>query len=250
MQGIGHQRSGMTSRGFAAMAQHWAGKLSSLVRKPQPLAEPLSVAELAQYWSAEQAKPRVFDDVAIVALGGSATYGFGVADSTQSFIFRVSEDVSRELNAPLHLTNLSVPDASLEEVLTEQVPQLTTTGEPDIVVCCLDPDQLVVTPMEDYLGQLDALAKALPTGSVIAEMPRASDPLLDERGAEVNLRLRRIARQRGHIVAAIRDFQGLASIYTNAAEMAIGTNATMDHALWADAMWTAIWASSRFEELR
>ncbi|MGL4832073.1 MAG: hypothetical protein ACRCWS_05800 [Propionibacteriaceae bacterium] len=242
----------------AATARQFAGSLTALGKraiakigpKPEPVPVAMSIEELTAAWENEKTKARVFDDVAIVALGGSATFGLGVATPAQTFICRVSADVSHELNAPLHLTNLAQPQAAAESVLTEQITQLTATGEPDLVVCCLDPDELATTDVEHYLHTLDAIAQALPTGSVMAEMPTASDPVLNELGAQVNLRLRRIARQRGHIVAAIRDIQGLNSIYTTPEEMAIGTNATMDHALWADAMWTAIWASSRFEELR
>ncbi len=242
----------------AAAVQRFTHSLTALGKrvivkigpKPQPIPVAMSADELAAAWAQEQAKTRVFDDVAIVALGGSATFGLGVAAPAQTFICRVSADISHELNAPLHLTNLAQPNATAESVLTEQIAQLTATGEPDLVVCCLDPDELATTAIEQYLHTLDAIAQALPPGCVIAEMPTASDPVLNELGAQVNLRLRRIARQRGHIVAAIRDIQGLHSIYTTPEEMAIGTNATMDHALWADAMWTAIWASSRFEELR
>lgn len=230
-----------------AVADAISGSLSG--HGARPVAS-LDEDELATWWAHEAAKPRIFDDVSIVAIGGAAMFGRGVSDPDQAFIARVAKDIARELAAPMHLCVLAGPHAGIDDVLTQQIPHLSDAGEPDLVVVCLDPEELTTTPIDEYVGKLGLLIEKLPYGSVIAEFPRCSDPHLNDLGATVNLRLRRTARSQGHIVARIRDMQGMQSIYTNPDEMAIGTNATMDHARWADAIWTAIWASSRFDELR
>lgn len=212
--------------------------MGSTIRRSRRQAE-----DHAAYWSLPQSGALTY-----VALGDSAAVGVGVDDPRRSYVGLIARRLAERTGQSVRVVNLAVSGARAQEVLEDQVPQLSQMASPHVVTCVVGGNDVAWAPVfrtRRFAQTIRAVAGHLPAGSVMGLVPHVVHWPYLARARAANLAIRDAALGQGHAVAdlhtATRALPLARYLRTFAADRF--HPAEGGHRLWAEAIWEQLAAS-------
>lgn len=135
-----------------------------------------------------------------VVLGDSAAQGVGAVSHDRGYVGQLLRALeTRDGGGTWRVLNLSVSGARTADVVRDQLPQLDSLdAAPDLVTCAIGGNDLLRTPLPQFVRSFRELLARLPPGAVVATLPRG---LAERRAQHVNAVLRGEAPARGLVLA-------------------------------------------------
>jgi acyl-CoA thioesterase I len=203
----------------------------------------------AAHWQRLAAEAARRDGPLWVVLGDSSAHGVGALDPDRGYVGQVLRALAERDGRPWRVLNLSAAGALTRDVLADQIPRLAGIDAPDLVTCGTGSNDVLRTGPRALRAQLDAVAAALPAGSVVLTLPAGLRGLGAPYLRRINDRIRAAAGRNGLVVAEVeREFRppwrgkfAPDGFHPNAA----------GYTDWAAAVWTALPAArtDRSEQL-
>ena len=131
------------------------------------------VAHYREYWQ-NQATIKPPDNALVyVALGDSAAQGIGASSPRKGYVGLLADSLAEKYKRPVHVINLSVTGARVQDVIDTQLPRLKTLRLPADAVISLDigSNNMRTYDQAAFASQIDELFAALPKQTVVAEIP-------------------------------------------------------------------------------
>ncbi|MGH8861575.1 MAG: SGNH/GDSL hydrolase family protein [Jatrophihabitantaceae bacterium] len=136
-----------------------------------------------------------------IALGDSLSQGIGASSYDRGWVGQLRERLARA-GRPLRVVNLAVSGARTQDVLDVQIPalaELAAVRPPELVTLMIGSNDVMSRRHRDGLPvRMEQILRLLPRGAVVTTLPNPS-------AAEVNDVIARFARERGLVVAELRD---------------------------------------------
>jgi len=173
-----------------------------LLRRVPPLRRSLDQVTLhAAAWTEENERALAGDPAAPlwVVLGDSTAQAIGLADHQAGYVGRVRGLLEQRDGRPWRVLNLSRSGAVVADVLDTQLPALRAAGAVGTLTSAVvGGNDLRRTPTPLLLTGLRDLVGALPSGALVATMPRG---LKEDKARAANRLLRALAPEQGLLVA-------------------------------------------------
>jgi lysophospholipase L1-like esterase len=148
-------------------------------------------AAYPQYWQDKANQPVPANALRLVALGDSIMQAIGAADPDDGIAGRIASYLSTKTGRPVHVSNVSVGGATVQDIIDQQLSQVDLKRA-DLIIVATANDLEGRVPLDDYRAHLRTLLGALP-----AEKTIVSDlPLEPGRGAYQAI-LEQAANERG-----------------------------------------------------
>ncbi|GGD40931.1 hypothetical protein GCM10010915_22260 [Microbacterium faecale] len=180
-----------------------------------------------------------------VALGDSAGVGVGVDDPEHGYVGVVARRLTESTGKTLRVMNFSISGAMARDVLDNQVPKLTEIPAPDFVTCVIGGNDVAwkaVFRPADFERDMESIATALPTGSVLGLVANFRHWPHENRVRRANQVIRQAAERHSHAVADIHSpttTLPLREYLRTFAHDRFHPN-EKGHLLWADAVWAQL----------
>ena len=156
-----------------------------------------------KYWQDKANEPVAPNAIRLVALGDSAMQAIGAAKPEEGIAGRVAGYLRAKTGRPVHVTNVSVGGATIQDILGQQLAQIDL-NQADLVILATDSDLQKRVPLDAYAVNLRALLQALPPDKTIF----SDFPLEPGRGAYQAI-FQQVADERGiHRADFARVFNG------------------------------------------
>jgi lysophospholipase L1-like esterase len=123
-------------------------------------------AAFPKYWQDQAAQPVPANAIRLVALGDSIMQAIGAAHPEDGIAGRIAEYLQSETGRPVHMTNVSVGGATIQEIIDQQLPQVDL-NQADLIIVATATDLERRVPLDTYETDLRALLQALPPGKTI-----------------------------------------------------------------------------------
>jgi hypothetical protein len=150
-----------------------------------------NAATYLTYWQDQAALPVASNEIRLVALGDSIMQAIGAAHPEEGIAGRTADYLQSKTGRPVHITNVSVGGAPIQEIVEKQLPQVDL-NQADLIILATATDLERRVPLETYEANLRTLLWKLPPDKTIV-----SDlPLEPGRGAYQAV-LQRLADERG-----------------------------------------------------
>ncbi len=144
-----------------------------------------------RYWQDKSAQPVPANAIRLVALGDSTMQAIGAAHPNEGIAGRTASYLQTKTGRPVHVTNVSVGGATIQDIIDQQLPQVDLS-QADLIILATATDLERRVPLETYEANLRMLLRALPPEKTIF-----SDlPLEPGRGAYQAV-FQRLAIERG-----------------------------------------------------
>lgn len=105
-----------------------------------------------------------------VALGDSLAQGVGASGPRRGYVGLLAERVAEATGRTVRVVNLSVTGVMLHDLLRDQLPVLAEL-EPDLVTVAIGANDAGRTDPGVFRSRFTALCRALPAGSLVADVP-------------------------------------------------------------------------------
>ncbi|GAB2477284.1 SGNH/GDSL hydrolase family protein [Jatrophihabitans fulvus] len=134
-----------------------------------------------------------------VALGDSLTQGIGASAHDRGWVGQVRDRLAAE-GRPHRVVNLGVSGARVEDLIERQLPVLETLDAALVTVMIGSNDVLWRKYRRGLVERFETMLARLPQGTVVTTLPNPTPT-----AAAVNRSIERAARDRGLVVAELRD---------------------------------------------
>lgn len=195
----------------------------------------------AAWWRERRRVPGRFFHL---ALGDSTAQGIGASSPGRSYLGQLTDRIEAEIGEPVHVTNLAVSGATSFLCARDQLPRAVNplTKHPDLVTVAIGANDIAAWDPVAYHRNLSRILDALPSHTIVGEVPCFHLPWNDSKVREANGILRTVAEARGldvvPIYAATRQ-RGVRGILTEFAQDAFHPN-DRGYQVWADAFWPIV----------
>lgn len=126
------------------------------------------VADYADYW---QGRAEIPGDFVYVALGDSAAQGVGASAPDKGYVGLLADSISRQTGRRVHVINLSVSGAKLQDVLDHQLGQLSAY-RPDLITMEIGANDMRTYDEARFRDQFERILRQLPADkTVVSTMP-------------------------------------------------------------------------------
>jgi len=132
----------------------------------------LSVNSFAGYWmEAAKLEPRE-KSITYVALGDSASQGIGATHPSKGFVGTLAKMIQQETGQDVHIINLSVSGAGIQDVIDSQLPQLKSMvlSEDAVVTLSIGANDLTKHDQKWMTSKFEELLKELPPQAIVADI--------------------------------------------------------------------------------
>ncbi len=150
-----------------------------------------NAATYPKYWQDQAAQPVPTNAIRLVAMGNSIMQAIGAAHPEDGIASRIASYLSAKTGRPVHVTNVSVGGATIQDILDQQLPQVDL-NQADLIILATATDPERRIPLDTYTENLHKLLRELPPDkTIISDLPlepgRAAyqdvfQRLADERG--------------------------------------------------------------------
>lgn len=132
----------------------------------------LSVNRYAAHWR-QSAGPSQENHIRYIALGDSTAQGIGASHPTKGYVGLLAGALSKKHKAPVHVTNISVSGATVQDALDWQLPRLQHMSiTPDIVITIeIGANDMKNYHQQKFSAQIDRLFSQLPKQTVVSTIP-------------------------------------------------------------------------------
>lgn len=207
-----------------------------------------SVPEHLAYWEHRAQLP---GDLLLAAAGDSVSQGIGASRPELGCISLVADRLASATGRTVRVVNLSITGARLDQVLDEQLPQLTGVL-PDLLLVEAGANDMIQGRREEFLSRLEELFDALPPAAVVADVPYLMHGRWERDAAFAAPLVRALGAERGVPVVPIHDTLAaggwLLSLTHCAADLFHPDDA--GHRVWADALWAGVEQTGVLSRLR
>ncbi len=125
----------------------------------------------SKFWQEEAARPALEEAFIYVALGDSAAQGLGASHPLKGYVGLVASHIEQQTGKPVHIINLSVSGARVEDIINQQIPKLTAIPSVDLVTIDIGANNVASYKSEEFRRQFTAMTVVLPAGTVVANIP-------------------------------------------------------------------------------
>ncbi len=153
----------------------------------------------ARWWTEQRSEEGA---LLYVAIGDSAAQGVGASLPGRSYVGIVAEHLRRRTGRTVRVVNLSVSGARLREAIAHQVPQLRILS-PDLVTVAIGSNDVRAFDHGRFEHELAEIFDALPSGSIVAEVPSFYLGASERNARLANLIVHRLAAERDLEVAPL-----------------------------------------------
>ncbi|QAB17063.1 SGNH/GDSL hydrolase family protein [Leucobacter muris] len=219
----------------------WANRPLMRLAEMQPVT--------AAWWRERRKQP---GDFLYLALGDSTAQGIGASTPGRSYVGQLADRIEACLGEPIAVTNLGVSGAPSNLCARDQLPRaakVLARRSPDLVTLDIGANDIAQWDPLAFHRNISTIIDALPSHTIVGEVPCFHLPWNDRRVREANRILRTVAQDRGLSVVPIYEAtraRGVRGILTEFAEDAFHPN-DRGYEVWADAFWPVVRA--RLDEL-
>jgi acyl-CoA thioesterase-1 len=150
------------------------------------------------------------DGPLLVVLGDSSAQGVGAVNPLDGWVGVVASHL-RECHPDLGIRNISLTGAKVAHVVNDQLPVLRSLGErPWQVICAIGSNDVALLdrPLDrfdasGFASGIEAIAAAMPRGSVFVEVPYFGTIPHQSRVERSNRIIHEVAERHGHAVAPV-----------------------------------------------
>jgi len=167
-------------------------------RLPGARARAEQVLEFTAAWARSNELALAGEGPLWIVLGDSGALAIGATAFDRGYVGRITELMRAQRDPAWRVVNLARSGVRTVDVVAEQLPQLAELPTPDLVSCSAGINDVLRGPLRHSAAAFDAIAAAMPPGSVMATMPRG---MLDLRSRTLNGPVRAAAQRHGHVVA-------------------------------------------------
>ncbi|MGT2425869.1 SGNH/GDSL hydrolase family protein [Amnibacterium kyonggiense] len=143
------------------------------------------------------------DAVLYVALGDSAALGLGASRPERGYVGIVADEIARITGRRVRVRNLSIDGATCAVVIADELHRLPRNEVP--LVCTLDvgANDIWSFEPERFRDELGRICAALPTGTVVADLPSFSPLPVGRRVAAANRIVHEVVAEHGLTLAPL-----------------------------------------------
>lgn len=125
-----------------------------------------NAATYPKYWKDKAAQPVAANAIRLVALGDSIMQAIGAAHSEDGIAGRIASYLSTKTGRSVHVTNVSVGGATIQDIIERQLPQVDLKRA-DLIIVATATDLERRVPLDTYDANLRTLLWALPPDKTI-----------------------------------------------------------------------------------
>jgi hypothetical protein len=125
-----------------------------------------NAATYPKYWQDKAAQPVPANAIRLVAMGDSTMQAIGAAHPEDGIAGRIAEYLQSKTGRPVHITNVSVGGATIQEIIEQQLPKVDL-NQADLVILATATDLEQRAPLDTYDANLRALLTQLPPDKTI-----------------------------------------------------------------------------------
>ena len=119
-----------------------------------------------KYWQDKSAEPLAPNAMRLVALGDSGMQAIGAAKPEEGIAGRVSNYLRIKTSRPVHVTNVSVGAATVQDILNHQLPKVDL-DKAELIIIATANDLENRVPLDEYRANLRRLLWSLPANKTI-----------------------------------------------------------------------------------
>jgi lysophospholipase L1-like esterase len=123
-------------------------------------------ATFPKYWQDKANEPIPPNAIRLVALGDSAMQAIGAAKPDDGIAGRIASYLSMKTGRPVHVTNVSVGGATVQDIVDHQLLE-ADLSEADLIIVATASDLEGRVPVDEYRANLHTLLGALPPEKTI-----------------------------------------------------------------------------------
>ncbi len=123
-------------------------------------------ASFPKYWQDKANEPVPANAIRLVALGDSIMQAIGAAQPDEGIAGRIANYLHAETGRPVHVTNVSVGGATVQEIIDHQLSKVDL-NQADLIIAATATDLERRVPLETYHANLRTLLRALPPDKTI-----------------------------------------------------------------------------------
>lgn len=211
--------------------RHWFGVLNDAI--------PVN----SKYWRERGARE---GELLYVALGDSAAQGIGASTPRRGYVGALARLIAAESGRSVRVVNLAISGATTHVAVRDELPKLAKL-RPDVCTIAIGANDIAVWDAAGFERKLRTIAAALPSGTVMAELPSFHFLPGERRVRVANRILHRIAAEHGFAVAPLHSAtrrQGLWGVLTQFAGDLFHPN-DRGYDVWASAFAPAVTERAR-----
>jgi len=130
------------------------------------------LTSFARYWNQRAAEEVPDNALVYVALGDSAAQGIGASRPEKGYVGLLEEALEDKNDQPVHVINLSVSGAKVQDVTDKQLPQLKEMKvQPGIITLAIGGNDIIQYDRDRFTEQINTLFSQLPAQTVVADIP-------------------------------------------------------------------------------
>jgi acyl-CoA thioesterase-1 len=129
----------------------------------------LDCADFAGFWQAHNTAVLDGEGPLWVVLGDSTAQGLGAPAPHLGYVGQVLASLRHRTGLPWRVLNLSVSGSVIRDVLDKQLVSLP--GDADLVTCGIGVNDILYTPPGRLFSDMRSLVAAVPSGTVLLDLP-------------------------------------------------------------------------------
>lgn len=128
-------------------------------------------AAFPKYWQDKATEPVLPNAIRLVAMGDSIMQAIGTAHPEDGIAGRIAEYLRSRTGRPVHIANVSVGGATVQDILDQQLPQVDLS-QADLIILATATDMEQRVALATYEANLRTLLDALPPDrTIFSDLP-------------------------------------------------------------------------------
>ena len=124
-----------------------------------------------KYWQNRAAESVPPDAIRLVAMGDSIMEAIGATHPEDGIAGRIAQYLQSRTGRPVHISNVSVGGATIQDILDQQLPQVDLS-QADLIILATATDMEQRLPLATYEANLRTLLDALPPDrTIFSDLP-------------------------------------------------------------------------------
>jgi len=131
----------------------------------------VSVTTYRLYWAKLAFEKPTPDDFIYVALGDSTAQAIGASKPSNGYVALVGKHIEQKTGKKVHIINLSVSGAKIQDVINDQLPKLSKIPKVDMVTIEIGANNVATYDEAEFTAEFSGLLDKLPVGTYVADVP-------------------------------------------------------------------------------
>lgn len=130
-----------------------------------------SIRSYRVHWQKEAAKTPEQGSLTYLALGDSTAQGIGASSPWRGYVGLLAEFMGKKTGKPMHVINVSVSGAKINDLIKNQLPILGSIAKPDFITIEIGANDMRTYNEDKFRAEFSEVLKALPDGTYVTNMP-------------------------------------------------------------------------------